>query len=150
MSIKFVGVTMVGVAAIVAFCSTLRAQQPTPTTRSVLDGVYTEEQAKRGNTGYGQNCASCHGPALAGEDESPALAGGAFISNWSGTNLGELFERIQQSMPGNNPGSLSRQENADILAYILSYNKYPAGKVELPRETQILSQIRIDAPKPGN
>ena len=53
-------------------------------------------------------------------------------------------------MPANNPGSVSRQENADILAYILSYNKYPAGKDELPRETQILNQIRIDAPKAGH
>ena len=34
-------------------------------TRSVWDGVYTKEQAHRGQTVYGQECAKCHGENLA-------------------------------------------------------------------------------------
>jgi hypothetical protein len=51
-------------------------------------------------------------------------------------------------MPQDDPGRLSRQENADVLAYLLSFNKFPAGKVELAHDTEILKQIRIEAAKP--
>jgi len=139
--------TALGVATIAAFDIPSRAEQAPP--RSVLDGVYSADQAKRGETLYGQNCSTCHGNDLAGQDESPALTGGGFISNWAGTSAGELADRIRVSMPANNPGKLSRQESADILAYILSVNKYPAGDKELPKESEILSQIKIVAPKQG-
>jgi mono/diheme cytochrome c family protein len=142
-----VAAVVLGVAAIDEGSSTRLAAQQT-TARSVLDGVYTLEQARRGDTLYRQFCASCHGPALAGDDETPGLTGGPFMSNWNGTTVGELADRIRLSMPANNPGKLSRQESVDVLAYILSYNTFPAGEVELARESEILSQIRILPPKP--
>ena len=51
-------------------------------------------------------------------------------------------------MPQNAPGSLSRQQNADILAFILKVNQFPAGKTELDRQTDILKQIKFDSTKP--
>jgi S-disulfanyl-L-cysteine oxidoreductase SoxD len=118
------------------------------TTRSVWDGVYTEEQAKRGQPLYSQHCASCHGDALTGGEMSPPLAGGDFLSNWNGLTVGHLFDRIRKTMPVTRPGKLSREVNADILAYILSVNQFPAGKDELAHDAEMLKQIRLDATKP--
>src|SRR5262245_20287919 len=103
-------------------------------TKSVWDGVYTEEQATRGKTGYAEQCASCHGPELTCGEMAPALSGGEFMAGWDGLTIGDLFERIRISMPQNAPGSLSSQQNADILAFVLASNKFPAGTDELPKE----------------
>src|SRR6266478_1833947 len=97
---------------------TLRAQAPQPEsasdTRSVWDGVYTEEQAQRGQPLYRESCASCHGDTLKGAAEAPPLSGGPFMANWNGLTLGDLFERIRRTMPQDKPGRLSRQYKADI------------------------------------
>lgn len=115
--------------------------------RSVWDGVYTEDQAKRGQGLYHEHCASCHADTLTGGETSPPLAGGDFLSNWNGLTLGELFERIRTTMPADKVGKLSREVNADITAYILSANSFPAGKIELPHATEFLKEIRIEAEK---
>jgi quinoprotein glucose dehydrogenase len=116
-------------------------------TRSVWDGVYTDEQAGRGKSLYNEHCASCHADTLMGGEMSPPLVGGDFLSNWNGLTLGELFERIRTTMPQNKAGKLSREVNADITAYILSVNKFPAGKAELPHTVEFLKEIRIDSEK---
>jgi len=127
----------------------LKAQEPAPAeSRSVWDGVYTEEQAKRGQPFYHKECATCHGDAMAGGESAPPLTGGAFLSNWNGLTLGDLFERIRKTMPQNAPGKLNRQQNVDILAYTLSANKFPPGKTELSRQTEFLKEIRFEAVKP--
>jgi mono/diheme cytochrome c family protein len=132
-----------------AACFVGRAQEPAPAeSKSVWDGVYTEEQAKRGEPLYHKQCAACHGDALSGGESAPPLTGGAFLSNWNGLTLGDLFDRIRKTMPQNAPGKLSRQENADILAFALSVNKFPAGKMELSRQTEFLKGIRFDTMKP--
>jgi cytochrome c len=118
------------------------------TTRSVWDGVYTQEQAGRGDKLYARECASCHGTSLTGGESAPPLAGGDFLSNWNGLTLGELFERIRTTMPGDRPGKLSRDTNVDILAYILSMNQFPAGKTELEKQTEALKLIRLEYKKP--
>jgi quinoprotein glucose dehydrogenase len=130
-----------------AVASGLQETAAAPTARSVLDGAFTEEQAKRGEPVYAQNCASCHGQSLEGMDMAPGLNGGAFLSNWNGLTVGDLFERIRLTMPQDDPGKLSRQQDADIVAYILQTNKFPAGKTELPRETEVLKQIKFEATK---
>jgi S-disulfanyl-L-cysteine oxidoreductase SoxD len=116
-------------------------------TRSVWDGVYTQEQADRGRPLYNQHCASCHADTLMGGEMSPPLVGGEFLSNWNGLTLGELFERIRTTMPQNKPGKLSREVNSDITAYILSVNKFPTGKAELPHSAEFLKDIRIESEK---
>ena len=114
---------------------------------SVWQGVYTEGQAKRGQPLYSKYCASCHGEQLTGGEDSPPITGGAFLANWNGLTVGDLFERIRLSMPQDRPGRLSRQQNADILAYVLGVNQFPAGQAELPTETERLKQIRFEAVK---
>jgi mono/diheme cytochrome c family protein len=117
------------------------------TSRSVWDGVYSDDQAKRGGAFYSKECSSCHGTELTGGESAPALVGDAFLSNWNGTTVGDLFERIRKSMPQDNPGRLTRQQDADILAFMLSANKFPVGKAELDRETEVLKGIKIEASK---
>src|SRR5262245_60619529 len=114
--------TIVGIAAAAVFAQA---------TKSVWDGVYTADQAKRGQSAYNSQCASCHGDTLGGGESAPPLAGGEFLANWSGLTVGDLFDRTRASMPQSKPGSLSREMNADILAYVLSANQFPAGKSEL-------------------
>jgi cytochrome c len=118
------------------------------TSKSVWDGVYTEEQAKRGETISNEECARCHGQALSGGEQAPALAGAGFVANWNGSTMGDLYERIRISMPTDAPGRLTRQENADVLAYMLRLNGFPAGKAELDRQTSLLKQIKFEAAKP--
>jgi quinoprotein glucose dehydrogenase len=115
------------------------------TQRSVWDGVYTEEQARRGEAAFVQACSNCHGRTLEGADMTPALTGGAFMANWDGLTVGDLFDRIRISMPADRPGSLSRQENVDVVAFILRFNQFPSGKEELPRDIQTLKQIMFKA-----
>lgn len=118
--------------------------------RSVWDGVYTEEQAKRGETLYNKECASCHGDTLIGAGGASPLTGGTFLSNWNGLTVGDLFERIRKTMPQGSLGKLTKQQDADVLAYILSFNKFPAGKTELPRQVEFLKEIRLEAkPEPN-
>ena len=113
------------------------------------DGVYTADQAKRGEGLYSQYCASCHGPDLTGGEMAPGLTGGEFQSNWNDLSLGELFERMRISMPQNAPGSLSRQQDADILAFMLSKAGVPAGQTELPTQAEVLNAIKFIAQKPA-
>jgi len=137
-----VRLAMVGIFGLTA----VGAQSPAP--RSVWDGVYTAEQARRGQAIYNTQCASCHGDTLGGGESAPPLAGAEFLSNWSGLTVGDLFERTRSSMPQNKPGSLSREVNADILSYVLSANQFPAGKTELAHATEVLKEIRIEAARP--
>ena len=116
--------------------------------KSQWDGVYSAEQAKRGQGLYAEKCASCHGPDLTGGEMAPALVGGEFSANWNDLSVGDLFERIRISMPQNDPGSLSRPQNADILSFILERNKAPAGSAELPSQTEALNQMKFLAAKP--
>jgi mono/diheme cytochrome c family protein len=121
---------------------------PQNDTRSVWDGVYTAEQADRGRPLYVKECASCHGDQLTGGEAAPALAGGAFLSNWNGLTVGDLFERIRKTMPQSKPGKLPRTTIADLTAYMLKVNEFPAGKEELSTKPEMLSQIQIESTKP--
>jgi mono/diheme cytochrome c family protein len=122
------------------------AQAPS---RSTWDGVYSAEQADRGAQLYMGACAQCHGPQMGGIDAAPALTGGRFASNWNGVTLGDMVDRIRVSMPQNDPGSMSRQQVADVLAYILEANGFPPGQKELPRQTAFLRQIAYEAYRKG-
>ena len=144
--------SLIGLAAIGAFCWAQCAQPATATSsdqpsRSVREGVYTAQQAKRGEAIYARECASCHGATLQ-EGEAPPLAGAAFLAEWYGYSAGDLLERMRQTMPPTGPGKMSGQEYVDILAHILGINKFPTGNTELESRTGLLKQIRIEAAKP--
>ena len=122
------------------------SQESAPQT--IWSGVYTEAQAKRGETTYGKACASCHAPDLSGVGQSPALAGKDFNSDWNDGPLSDLFERIRISMPADSPGSLKPPEVADLVAFILSQGGFPAGQPELPSQADALKPIKFLTQKP--
>jgi mono/diheme cytochrome c family protein len=121
-----------------------RAQTPSRTTWS---GVYTVAQAERGAQVYGRSCARCHGATLEGEEIVPPLTGGRFTASWNGLTLGDLYERIRTTMPYDDPGALTRQENADVIAYILRAGRFPAGARELANRGEALKMIAFEANK---
>lgn len=114
----------------------------------IWSGVYTAPQAKRGEAIYADRCASCHAPDLSGIDQAPALTGGDFTAEWSDQSVNDLFERVRISMPADKPGSLERQQVADVLAFLLQKNDLPAGQTELPTTAEALKEIRFLARKP--
>jgi len=114
---------------------------------SVWDGAYTSAQAERGVTKYRQMCVMCHGPALEGNGEAPPLTG-RFIPDWAGTSLAELSEKIQATMPLFAPATLRASDTADILAFLLQSNNFPAGPAEL-QAGDGLKLVSFDASKPA-
>ena len=134
---------VVGVVAGGLSVSLLRGQADA----SVLDGIYTDSQAKQGDQDYHKDCASCHAMDLGGRGQAPPLKGAEFVSNWNGLTVGVLFEKIQSAMPADRPGQLSMEENAGILAYMLQVNKFPSGKNPLAADIDALKKIRFESPK---
>jgi mono/diheme cytochrome c family protein len=125
--------------------TTIHAQQ----SASVWDGVYSQAQASRGETLYSKECASCHGAALDGSGQAPPLSGADFKGNWNGQSVDDLFEKVKTSMPADQPGKLSREQNADILAFLLGFNGFPAGPKDLPGDAATLQRIRFESAKPA-
>src|SRR3989475_5405911 len=157
MKIRTAILVLVLAASVIAFCSSARAKLTVPSqqaaastepTQSVWDGVYTEEQANGGEMLYARRRARCHAADLTGGEIAPALNSAEFKSNWSGLSVDDLLERIKVSMPQNDPGSLGRQQTADIVAFVLFKNGFPEGKTELAREAEVLKVIRFEANKP--
>jgi S-disulfanyl-L-cysteine oxidoreductase SoxD len=117
--------------------------------RSAKEGVYTTEQANRGKTVYDGKCASCHGTMAAVTPEMAALLNDSGFQNlWRERSLARLFSRIRETMPQDQPGTLSPEQTADIIAHILQGNQLPAGDVALPTDLEILKDIRLDAGEP--
>ena len=115
---------------------------------STWTGVYSDAQAKRGEALYADRCSSCHAPDMTGLDQAPPLTGADFNTNWNDLAVNDLFERIRISMPADKPGSLSRQETADVVAFILQKATFPAGQADLPSEAEALKGIKFVAKKP--
>ena len=114
-------------------------------TPSVQSGIYTTEQAGQGQALYAERCVSCHGELTAFAPEMAALlADHTFKSRWQDRTLGDLFELIQVEMPQDAPGTLSPQQTANLVAYILSGNRLPAGEVPLPVTVEQLRQIPFE------
>ena len=113
--------------------------------RSVWDGVYSKEQAGRGQTAYNSKCARCHGEALLGGEDSPALVDRDFLEKWSGKSVGSFVERIRKTMPSDGPGKLSSQQCIDIAAYLLSANSFPVGNSDLASDPEALNEILFQA-----
>jgi mono/diheme cytochrome c family protein len=130
------------------FGSALRAQGQSPATAgaTVTSGVYTADQAKRGQAVYVDACAKCHIEDLSGGKDSPPLVGDDFLGGWKGKTVGDLFDEVRMTMPFDSPGKLTQEQYADILAYIFSANKFPAGSTELAHDTAPLAKIQIVKP----
>lgn len=146
---RFVAAVLASSSAYVLVLSVaLGARTPQDAPKTTWDGVYTDAQAKRGETSYAQSCTSCHGPDLAGLDTAPSLTGSDFNTDWNDLPLEDLFERIRTTMPADGPGSLTREQYADIVAFLLSKDHFPAGAADLPADNTALKQIKFVAQKP--
>ena len=132
---------------LVAFKLPAEPAGPATSERSVWAGIYSVEQARRGGKLYAAQCASCHGPLLEGTGPAGALVGPGFGANWEGRSLGELADRTRLTMPVGKPGTLSRQQVSDLLAFVLERNGFPAGQAELPSQAEGLRQIVYAATK---
>src|SRR5271167_137399 len=138
MKVKIAAMTFLALATGVSY-SLLHAEDRAA--RSIWDGVYTFEQAQRGESFYRQQCMRCHGRFLDGDTLAPPLTGSLFISAWDGVTLDKLFLRISRDMSDNTAGKQNAEVNAAMLAYLLAFNDFPAGKTELPNTGQKLSEI---------
>jgi len=116
--------------------------------KNTWDGVFTEAQSKRGEGLYTQSCSMCHGPDLAGLDTASALTGGEFNTDWNDLPLDDLFERMRTTMPADAPGTLSRQQYADVLSFVLVKGGFPAGQTELSPESAALKEVKFLTKKP--
>ena len=112
---------------------------------SVRNGIYTTAQAEQGQAIYDDQCVSCHGQLTAFVPEMAALlADHTFRNRWTGRALGELLALIRDEMPQDAPGTLSAEQTADVVAYLLSGNRLPAGDAALPGDVERLSQIPFE------
>ncbi len=118
------------------------AQTSTPH-RTVWDGVYTDAQAARGTTAFGQSCSGCHTLAAAGKGP---LAGEPFWKSFAQKTVGDLLAYVSTNMPNGTPGSLSESTYRDIVAVMLKSNDFPAGTAELEHNT--IADVQI-IPKDG-
>ena len=109
----------------VAGGGTLTSNEDSPATGeralTTNDGVFTEEQAERGNRVYDTYCFNCH----------PAQFYEARLPVWANASVEQLFDAMSSTMPEENPGILSTDEYLDVLAYIFSITGSPAGDAEL-------------------
>ncbi len=104
-------------------------------------GLYTTAQASRGEEVYAMVCSQCHMQAQ--------HSGPVFATTWNGRRVFDLYDLIANSMPMNDPGSLSTQEYVDVVAYILKLNAVPAGSSALRADEASLKQKRIEIRGPA-
>ena len=79
--------------------------------------------AKRGRAAYDNRCATCHDGGSLG----PELWGEAFRTEWATNTVGAFYTRILETMPEDDPGSLSENEVLNIVAYVFQMNEFPPG-----------------------
>jgi quinoprotein glucose dehydrogenase len=123
----------------------LLAGQAPGSERTLASGAYSAAQQKRGAATYNRECSTCHGETLKGGEGSPALTGASFASSFDGQPVAALFTRIRETMPAppEQPGKLTAEETAEVVAHILSANGFPAGDVALPADLDALGRLTI-------
>jgi len=131
-------------ALLVAFAVAMPGPSAAQTAKTAAAGIYNEAQALRGKKLYQDSCAACHGASLEGAESLP-LSGKHFAARWGTLPVGALLTYLNMLMPLGQPGSLGVRGNTDVVAYILSVNKFPAGAAELPADQQVLDEIIINS-----
>lgn len=140
---------LAGSLVLATLCCALEAQVGAPS-GTVLDGVFSAEQAQRGRATYMSICGECHGGSLEGVS-APALRGDRFIERWREDTLDSVFGFIRERMP---PGRSAAQpipqsDYVDILAFMLEANDYDSGATELTAEalTEVML-VGAEGPQP--
>lgn len=111
--------------------------------RTVWDRVFSDEQAKRGEATYLDECSRCHMENLGGGDFGPPVVGASFWEQWNDKPLVDAFTRIRETMPQDNPGRLTAAQSADVLAFLMKANGFPAGTAALSPDAAALQSIVI-------
>jgi hypothetical protein len=127
----------------------LLMQGPSTDRKTVWNGVYTAEEATRGQAAFVQSCSGCHGAQGDYRQMGPAFQGTPFMERWREFNVGSIFNLIRDTMPRDNPGGLDDRIYLDIIARMLQVNGFPAGSEQLTVEG--IRKIQIegkDGPKP--
>jgi len=62
--------------------------------------------------------------------------------------VSDLFDKIHNTMPADAPGTLEPPQVADVVAFILQANAFPAGGAELGASDATLKQIALVAANP--
>lgn len=101
--------------------------------RTINEAIYSRAQSEVGEQLYKEHCLICHDKKYF----RPVLKA------WDGRSLELFFTVMSASMPESNPGALLEKEYVDILAYILSLSRYPAGDTELDYKDGVLNEITI-------
>ena len=135
--IRCLGLALCASAAAISSIGAM--QKPPAKIVTTSSGVYTSKQASRGEQTYMSTCVTCHPP---GTYTAPA-----FRQKWDGAPLSELYGYISNMMPKQEPGSLTSDDYADVVAYLLKINGAPAGKQELPADEKAMKKIRINMPR---
>jgi ankyrin repeat protein len=110
---------------------------------TIWNGVFTEEQAKRGEQTYAKSCAKCHAEDLLGSTNAPALVGQAFFARFDRTSADDVLDVIRRTMPQEAPDTLGMPAYADIVSFLFKSNGGPAGKTELPTDRAKLREILV-------
>jgi len=133
--------------SVVVAGSRVHADSTQQAVSSARDGVFTVQQSARGEAQYLETCERCHKKDLAGDvgEEVPALVGDKFLSEWTRWTVGDLFEFLTTKMPPKRKDRLDLTDGnyADLLAYILKQNGFPAGKTELLPAIEPLFEIEM-------
>lgn len=108
--------------------------EPAAAAVPLTPAVFTAPQAERGRRVFGRVCSVCHG--------RNEFRGPIFALTWVEEPVGHLFQHISTTMPQDRPGSLSLDEYASVVAYLLDLNGRPAGDQELPADVEALNRMR--------
>jgi S-disulfanyl-L-cysteine oxidoreductase SoxD len=138
-SARVVALLSLSVVLVVTGHASAQPQEPAPAeVRSILDGVFTARQARRGERWFVQICEQCH--------RTRDFTNAQFHERWAGQSVGDLLQFMQYTMPPENPGALSTDRYADVLAFFLAANDYPPGEEEIPADAASVMDLRIVAP----
>ncbi len=120
-------------------CVAVQSPESLQSAAKASAGVYRAEQATRGKDIFGSICSSCH--------NITSQSGATFAKRWNGVLVSELYKVLTETMPKDDPGALSTQDRADVIAYLLKINDLPAGTTDLPADPELLKKIVIDLVK---
>ena len=111
--------------------------------RTIWDGVFSDQQAARGQRGYAQTCATCHADDLLGRTNAPPLVGEAFLGRFNRSTADDVVQTVRQTMPQEAPDSLALDAYVDIVTYLFKANGGPAGTGDLPADRAMLKQVLV-------
>ena len=114
--------------------------------QTVWDGIYTTGQAERGEKVYQDECAFCHLDDLQGDSFATPLIEDGFTTRWDGSNIADFMTVIQITMPADRPATLSDEAVAEVVAFILQMNEYPAGDQELEPDFSVHKEVLFTNP----